>query len=236
MKTRKKLGVLALVACISVSVSAKTVVYDLNEGFGTPQFQYGQGAGGTSFAEFTNVTSCQGPFLCYSGNVGGPSTIHNPTDEELSFSGDSFGTRTVPARGISMSAGVGPNGNAVVRFIVPSSQLYSLNASILRFGVHGAHAFSNYRTSGGIVTLLSGASGSAGGGYQSIFGFSFMRLLKGDTIDFAVLSDNSVGLSGVFMSTSVPEPRAWSMMIIGFGLTGSVIRRQRCVTAVSVAP
>ena len=40
--------------------------------------------------------------------------------------------------------------------------------------------------------------------------------------------------SGVFLTqttASVPEPASWALLIVGFGLTGAVLRRRRVVAA-----
>ncbi|QMW24460.1 PEP-CTERM sorting domain-containing protein [Sandaracinobacteroides saxicola] len=45
-------------------------------------------------------------------------------------------------------------------------------------------------------------------------------------------SDNhTVGFFNDITGSAVPEPATWAMMIIGFGLVGSAMRRQRLALA-----
>ncbi len=47
--------------------------------------------------------------------------------------------------------------------------------------------------------------------------------------------DNYYAISELqgFVNSGVPEPAAWAMMLAGFGLAGSAMRRTRCVTTVA---
>ncbi|MES2895026.1 MAG: PEPxxWA-CTERM sorting domain-containing protein [Pseudomonadota bacterium] len=52
----------------------------------------------------------------------------------------------------------------------------------------------------------------------------------GLTMSFA---DDAVGAAYTYRLTAVPEPATWAMMIIGFGLAGSGLRRERKAAALA---
>lgn len=64
-------------------------------------------------------------------------------------------------------------------------------------------------------------------GGQKLTGLQFNGQSGGD--GFGRLS--SLKLTGLQVTTSVPEPSTWLMMILGFGLVGGVMRRRQSQTA-----
>lgn len=72
------------------------------------------------------------------------------------------------------------------------------------------------------------------GGAGSKFGFSIMNLSTTPTIgtfgysrDGTIYSSSTVGVT----SGAVPEPASWAMMIAGFGLAGTTMRRRQTMAA-----
>lgn len=80
------------------------------------------------------------------------------------------------------------------------------------------------------VGAAKGAKGSVG--YQ---GTAFYRFDAGNKVGgFDLITFNRAGLSnarlystGKFITTPVPEPATWGMMLLGFGIVGSALRRRR---------
>jgi len=70
----------------------------------------------------------------------------------------------------------------------------------------------------GVFTVFAGAG-------ESITGFS----LASSTNSFEI--DNLAALGGPGTQNGIPEPAAWAMMIMGFGLAGAMIRRRRAIAA-----
>jgi hypothetical protein len=103
--------------------------------------------------------------------------------------------------------------------------------------VNGVGALSNIGD-GGRVRIFSGAN--LGGTFLGEFGFSgtsFGGITSDQTIGSAEFTcdfnfDLSCGVYDVqFGTTAVPEPNSWVMLIAGFGLIGSAMRRRFTVAA-----
>ncbi len=84
-----------------------------------------------------------------------------------------------------------------------------------------------------VVAFHVGAAKGAGGiGYQgtAFFRFDAGNLVGGlDSVGFnrAGLSNARLYRTGKFITTAVPEPATWGMMLLGFGIVGSALRRRR---------
>ncbi len=103
----------------------------------------------------------------------------------------------------------------------------------------------NFNASGGSVNFattlygqtivafhVGGAGGEATGvGYQSTAWYAF----DAGTTGIDVLAFNKGGLSNARLystgscltCTAIPEPATWGLMILGFGVTGAILRRRR---------
>lgn len=89
-----------------------------------------------------------------------------------------------------------------------------------------------------VVGIHVGAArgASTGVGYQgtAFFEFDAGNLAGGlNTFSFnrAGLSNARLYSTGTFVSSPVPEPATWGMMIAGFGLVGASLRRRKTVRA-----
>ena len=80
-------------------------------------------------------------------------------------------------------------------------------------------AFGDPRNNGGIFSLTKQLSASLRQPFGSVLNRGF---------DIAVVKMDLVDVSG-----SVPEPRSWAMLALGFGLIGAFVRRQRNVAPVA---
>ena len=62
---------------------------------------------------------------------------------------------------------------------------------------------------------------------------SYSQLVSYDTLDYVY--NDQVGTQFSAVTTSVPEPAGWAMMIGGFGLVGGAMRQRRRSVTVSFA-
>jgi hypothetical protein len=67
--------------------------------------------------------------------------------------------------------------------------------------------------------------------WSSVDGGAFNISASPDGSDSLVTLFQSVGTVGPSIASLVPEPAAWSMMVLGFGLSGALLRRRRTVSA-----
>ena len=93
-----------------------------------------------------------------------------------------------------------------------------------------------FNFAGGGFEELTGAALSAGafGGDQSV-GRRMTYSFNGQKVTSVEFSSSGNSFEFDNISTAVPEPATWAMMITGFGLAGSAIRRRRQQTAMAFA-
>jgi hypothetical protein len=63
---------------------------------------------------------------------------------------------------------------------------------------------------------------------KGFYGFSY----AGPDIKSIVFNNDFIAVRNISIMSAVPEPAAWAMMIIGFGLVGGSLRRQRATQRV----
>ena len=78
------------------------------------------------------------------------------------------------------------------------------------------------------VFTVAGLGVSFAGGFANLWGnapsdYSFYTSLDG--------SNCPVATSGTLSTTRVPEPAAWALLIVGFGMVGAVARRRKVAIA-----
>jgi hypothetical protein len=141
------------------------------------------------------------------------------------------------------------NGNTV-RFFRNGGQLFSLDATVLRTFVNSRPNASAYRCNPNRPANRNCGEPYAFLNVYAHGGSSFDRIVFDQVTGGGYESDNhTVGRwtdvrgtwvpAGASVSpvnvvpnpTSVPEPAAWALLLAGFGLTGSALRRRRLVVA-----
>ena len=214
-----KTFVLATAAMTAIAGSAHAAPFDpAQQGPVATNFLYGYQAGG-AFTAYTaaNFTpsGCLG-----SANVscltGGPSD----------FLGVYFASQDTPANTATLLASEvtlhpGANGElSVVRFVAPTAGSYSFT---------GAFRNVDAPNGNGVIFSSPGGSGTyAAGGSSS---FAFTRVLSaGQFADFSIgnnggYSFDTTGLR-LTVTSAVPEPTSWALMIGGVGLVGGALRRR----------
>lgn len=136
---------------------------------------------------------------------------------EGSFTNSPFGTFT----NAFACCGPGANNAKVTPFIF---NVY--NASGITFAGLGYTTDSNGR-------LTSVGTGNRFGSNTtgSVDGYTGGWWFAADVVAPDGRTTGVVGARDAFVQTAVPEPATWAMMILGFGVTGSLVRRRRAALA-----
>lgn len=106
-------------------------------------------------------------------------------------------------------------------------------------GGFGKNLFITYRLTDGFTTKIAGDQliGFTGQffGFTSDEPFVFVGISPGTGVGSSeryTLDNMRFGLARVGAAPGVPEPAAWTLMIMGFGLAGAAIRRRRALAAI----
>lgn len=105
---------------------------------------------------------------------------------------------------------------------------YSLNASQLDNGTWTTFAGLNYTPVAGVLsTSISATIGDLAIAQGESFAFRWVDVDSSGT-DYGLGVDN-LSITAALAQTggAVPEPSAWALLILGFGLTGAAMRRRR---------
>ena len=130
-----------------------------------------------------------------------------------------FLTYTNPTSSVSVPGNVGNGGNFLQEFALPDWQL-AAGKYWIRFA-GASNVLPNYAT--------------ATPGNSRVIGTDFF--LEGRPVVYNP-ADRAIGFSLNAVSVSVaavPEPATWGMMLLGFGLVGSTMRRRNATRAVALA-
>lgn len=246
---RKFITSLAAASGLAVASPALAATFDVVTGYNTAPFTYGTGFGGSTFSAFTlNFASgclLQAAITCRSNASSGSLPIVARNTGTTTFT---FLTASLPNNALILHPGFSAGEDAIVRFTAAAADTYTLNGNFIRLdsvltpsGRQDGILGSVYKVSGSTFTSLY--SDVLVGGLSSSISFTGLStaLAAGDHIDFVVnkrtfFNNDMTGLQATIttsaISAAVPEPATWAMMLFGFGLVGSTMRR-RTVTRVS---
>jgi hypothetical protein len=129
-----------------------------------------------------------------------------------------------------------------VRFTAPTSGLYNLSGlfELLDTNPSGVivSIYFNSIFAGAVPLTTPGAMHPGTPGETIPFGASSLTLAQGDTIDFGVNNDGSFydDSTGLALTIStVPEPAACALMLVGFGGLGATLRASRRKMVAAIA-
>ncbi len=236
-----------LIAATSLGLAAQApaaTTFDVVAGYNTAPYSYGSGTGGSTFTAFAlNFASgCQSraTFACHAdssqfnlpvvGRNTGPGTI-------------TFATVSLPNNVLFFHPGQVTAQDAIMRFTAATAGQYTLNGNFIRLdstltpngGQDGILA-SIFRVSGSAYSSLY--SNTLVGAQNSSIAFAGLSttLAAGDHLEFVVnrrsaFNTDGTGLQATIttnaIQSAVPEPATWAMMLLGFGVIGSALRRRR---------
>jgi hypothetical protein len=233
------IGGAILAAALSTAAPASAATYDAVGDFSIASnpngvWAYGTGVAGTSFTAMTvNGTSLLGSnsFDYWQGD--------NPVDfvplvgKNVGADPFIFSTVLVPTGVLEVHPGQGTD--TIVQFIAPTAGKYTLSTNfellddsptgvIAEVYDNGTQLFSDTLTG-------PGANESTETPGQSTAFSDTLSLKAGDTLSFAVNNDgnfldDSTGLTAT-ISSAVPEPASWALMLVGFGGLGVAMRARR---------
>lgn len=122
----------------------------------------------------------------------------------------------------------GPTSRTLAAFLAPEAGFYDFSAvfNILDVSPSGVGLFT-FNTADGLASTVLGAIGA---GNPTFTYTGRIQLDAGELFGVGVgplgsYFNDSTGVS--FVMTAVPEPATWGMMILGFGIVGGAMRRQR---------
>jgi hypothetical protein len=232
------------VAAALIAGVAQATTYDVAADFSSSSptgiWSYGTGVTGTSFTPYTNFNpGCLGAgSACW--QTAAPVDLVPAVVANLSGSTINFSTVVLPTDVLLVHPG--PDTDSIVRFTVPVTGVYDISGfyELLDTSPTGVNAI--IAANGTVVAsfLLTGPGATHPGtpGESQSFGETNVFLPAGTIIDYGVNNDgnfldDSTGLGLTF--TTVPEPGAWAMLLIGFVGLGATLRAARRKPSMAVA-
>lgn len=240
----RKLMTLAIMAGgIAFASPALATTFDMVTGYNTAPYTYGSGVGGSTFSAFTNnfATGCQGAanFTCHTNSsaFGLPAVGKN-----IGATTFSFASVTLPNDVVYFHPGNSAGQDAILRFTAATTDIYTLSGNFIRLdrtttdsGSQDGVLASIFKVSGSTYTSLY--SNVLVGAFNNSISFTGLStsLAAGDYLEFVVnrrtaFNTDSTGLRATIttgvLGGGVPEPATWAMMLLGFGLIGTTLRRR----------
>ncbi|HPU15970.1 MAG TPA: PEPxxWA-CTERM sorting domain-containing protein [Polymorphobacter sp.] len=221
---------LAMMAVPAAAVSSWDAFGSFDGTQGAGRFVYGQIDNATN-PQFTNTAACAVVgSVCLQSNANNVPGAYKST--AISFQ---YGSVDVPDDRLLLHPGAS---NAVyVNWSVPTAGSYvaDLDFKVVDRRPTGVDLFSVVSRSG-VVTVTS--LGALVAPLQTAhFNFTVTNLAAADFVGVIIgnagnYSNDSTGLNfSVSSVASIPEPASWALMIGGFGMVGSALRRRRVQAA-----
>ena len=228
----KSLTIIAAAALAAVGTGAQAQTTSIAAGFGTSVFSYGSGTVGSSFNPFSQRSACGSGLDCFNNGTSDPGIYKNNNATAT------MGQVVTPAGGLHLHPGPSNGQDAIIRFTAAVAGTYALNGSFGRINTSSNGDGVNASIFRGATQLFSTNLAPPSFGSTTSFSLSAIALGVGDTLDFAVnrrgeYTFDSTTLSGTIsvaaLPGAVPEPATWTMLIMGFGAAGGVLRSRRKV-------
>jgi hypothetical protein len=233
------LGGAILAAALSTAAPASAATYDAVGDFSIASnpngaWAYGTGVAGSSFTALPDA---------HSGLFGSPNfdywQVADPVDL-VPLVGKNTGAGPIVSSTVLIPTGVldihpGPDTDTIVQWTAPTAGKYTLSTSFELLDITPSGVIAEVYDNGAQLftsTLTSpGANQGTDTPGQSVSFSDTLNLNAGDRLSFAVNNDgnflfDSTGLTAT-ISSAVPEPASWAMMLAGFGGLGAAMRMRR---------
>lgn len=224
-------GLLAACLAAATAMPAQAAVYDAFSAFngtqGAGNFYYLKVNGANPATPLTVNTGCLFGLACLQT----PDLDDGPAFYKSTLTPFSVNTVLVPNdRLVALPDASG----VIVSFIAPTAGTYTV------FGQF--NALDSQATGVGILSFGPGGSSPvqpANSVPQNVTFNSVLQLAAGQGVGFLILpgaiADHDATGFTFRVSSAVPEPATWAMMIAGFGLVGASVRRDRTRATVAYA-
>jgi len=223
-------------AATLIAGAAQATTYDAAADFSSTSstgiWSYGTGVTGTTFTPYTNFN----PGCAAAGTACWQTAtpIDNVPAVIANLSGATINFITVVLPTGVLLVHPGPSTDSIVRFTVPVSGDYDVSGfyELLDTNPTGVNAIiaANGTVIASFLLTGPGATHPDTPGESQSFSATDIFLAAGTTLDYGVNNDgnflnDSTGLGLTF--TTVPEPGAWAMTLIGFAGLGATLRASR---------
>jgi hypothetical protein len=224
------------IAAALIAGAAQATTYDVAADFSSSSstgiWSYGTGVTGTSFTPYTNFNpGCLGAgSACW--QTATPVDLVPAVIANLSGATINFSTVVLPTDVLLLHPG--PDTDSIVTFTAPVSGHYNISGfyELLDTNPTGVNAIiaANGTVIASFLLTGPGATHPNTPGEIQAFSATNVFLPAGFTIDYGVNNDgnfldDSTGLGLTF--TTVPEPGAWAMTLIGLAGLGATLRASR---------
>ncbi len=230
------LALAAGAAALGVASAASATTWDAFSSFtgtnGAGGFTYGSYDGGSqTFTPFTgDAGGCAGLIAnvtCLDGGAGAPLPAVFKTTQSAPYQS---GTVLVPADALILHPGPLAGEDSAVFFIAPKTGEYIVDVSTFVADINPS-GVKIYGVEEGASDVLLTTLGSGNTSFSQ--SYPNFYLTAGQAVGLAVDYDgvyynDSTGVN--FTITSVPEPAAWALMLVGFGGLGAAMRARRRAT------
>ena len=233
------LGGAILAAALSATAPANAATYDAVGDFSIASnpngvWAYGTGLAGSTFTALpVSGTSLLGSNSFDYWQVTDPVDLVPLVGKNVGSDPIIFSTVLVPTGVLEVHPG--PSTDTIVQFTAPTAGSYTLSTSFELLDISPSGVTAEVYNNGTQLfsdTLTSpGANQGTDTPGQSVSFSDTLHLNAGDTLSFAVNNDgnflfDSTGLTAT-ISSAVPEPASWAMMLAGFGGLGAAMRMRR---------
>lgn len=210
---------------------------------GAGGFTYGS-TNGATFTPFTSNTNCViTGTTCLQRSAPSLTGDLLPGAYQNSGAGFTFGTVNVPAMSLLLHPGSADNGttnnleSVYLEYTAPTAGVYNYSAAFKAVdSTPTGVGISSFTLSGltGAVTPLASLANSFDSSFSTT---GSVTLAAGEAFGFIIdkgLFYYNDSTSTAFSISAAPEPAAWGMMILGFGLAGVALRRRSARTSATI--
>ncbi len=223
-------GLAVAAGALVVASAASATTWDAFSSFnGT------NGAGGFTYGSYDGATQAFTPFTGDAGGCGGlidgvicldGGSSSLPAAFKTTEGAHQSGTVLVPADALILHPGPDAGEDSAVFFTAPTSGVYKITVSTFVADVNPSGVLI-YGLEDGFSDVFLTSLGANNASFSGVYtGFLNANQKIGLGVDYdGVYYNDSTGVN--FTISTVPEPAAWALMLVGFGGLGAAMRTRR---------